>query len=205
MAKVSQQNNCPLIHVSTDYVFDGKNHRPYIETDKTEPVSMYGKSKLAGEQVIEKTSQNYIIIRTSWLYSSFGNNFVKTMLRLSKEKEEIGVVYDQVGSPTYAYNLANAIQEITVQYFKDKSSFVPGIYHYSDEGVCSWYDLAYEIMQIENANTTIKAIESKNFPTPATRPFYSVLGKEKIKNTFNISVPNWKESLKICLQELNNK
>src|SRR6056297_847193 len=185
------ENDVKIIHLSTDYVFNGENYKPYKETDPVNPVSVYGKSKLAGEQKILET-QTRIIIRTSWLYSSFGKNFVKTIERLAREKEELKVVFDQVGSPTYARDLAKSILKIINH---SPSSAQYGIYHFSNEGVCSWYDLAKEIADKQQINCEIHPIESKDFPTPAKRPHYSVLNKTKIKKVFKQTIPHWKESL----------
>ena len=187
----------PLIHISTDYVFDGSNCRPYKETDIPNPQSVYGTTKLAGEQAVLETAQTAVIIRTAWLYSNFGNNFVKTMRRLGSERKELNVVFDQVGTPTYAADLAAAIVRILPQ-------ITPGmkeIFHFSNEGVCSWYDFAVTIMELSGLNCRVLPIESKDYPTPAKRPFYSVLNKSKIKHTFNLSINHWKESLQKCLQK----
>ena len=199
LRQIAEKYNCYLIHISTDYVFDGQGYMPYKEIDRTNPQSVYGKSKLKGEQALEGYEKG-IIIRTSWLYSSFGNNFVKTILRLAKEKDELKVVFDQVGTPTYAADLVKAIITIVQQTFENSEKFVSGIYHFSNEGICSWYDFAKEIMDIEKLECKIIPIESKDFPTAAKRPFYSVLNKEKIKSTYNIEIPFWKDSLRECLK-----
>jgi dTDP-4-dehydrorhamnose reductase len=198
LAKVAIQFNARIIHISTDYVFDGINHRPYIETDLTNPASVYGKSKLAGEKHLENLT-NAIIIRTAWLYSSFGNNFVKTVIRLGKERQELRMICDQVGTPTYAADLANAIVQILKKSVGHQDGFVPGIYHYSDEGACSWYDFASEIISQSNLSCKVSPIGTKDYPTPAKRPPYSVFNKSKIKETFGIEIPWWKDSLKVCL------
>ena len=187
----------PLIHISTDYVFNGHNFRPYTEDDIPSPQSVYGKTKLAGEQAVLQTADTAIIIRTAWLYSNFGNNFVKTMQRLGSERSELKVVFDQVGTPTYAADLAAAIVEIIPQ-IKTGSK---DIFHFSNEGVCSWYDFAVEIINLSKLSCKVLPIESKDYPTPAKRPFYSVLNKNKIKQTFNININHWKESLQKCLQK----
>ena len=192
------KTNCKLIHISTDYVFDGKNYEPYIEEDKTEPLSVYGKTKLESENVVLKNNKQAIVIRTSWLYSTYGNNFVKTMLRLGKEKESLNVVFDQVGTPTYAKDLAETIK-IIIPNINEKTS---GIYHFSNEGVCSWYDFATEIMSLSNLNCKVKPILSIEYPTKATRPHYSVLNKNKIKKTFNVEIRHWKEALMDCLEKI---
>lgn len=199
---LSQKYSSKLIHISTDYVFDGTNHKPYVETDATNPTSIYGKTKLESEKIILNSSINAIIIRTSWLYSSFGNNFVKTMIKLGSERKEINVIFDQIGTPTYAFDLGKAILDIIEQSTQDNNEFLQGIYHFSNHGVCSWYDFAIEIMKTANINCRINPIESKDYPTPAKRPFYSVLNKSKIENTFNISVPYWKDSLSQCVKKL---
>ncbi|MBN2520898.1 MAG: dTDP-4-dehydrorhamnose reductase [Bacteroidales bacterium] len=201
LRQIAEKCNCYLIHISTDYVFDGQGYMPYKEIDRTNPQSVYGKSKLKGEQALEGYEKG-IIIRTSWLYSSFGNNFVKTILRLAKEKDELKVVFDQVGTPTYAADLVKAIITIVQQTFENSEKFVPGIYHFSNEGICSWYDFAKEIIDIIKLECKIIPIESKDFPTAAKRPFYSVLNKEKIKSTFNFEIPFWKDSLRECLKLL---
>lgn len=192
------KTNCKLIHISTDYVFDGKNCKPYIEDDKTGPLSVYGKTKLESENVVLKNNKQAIVIRTAWLYSTYGNNFVKTMLRLGKEKESLNVVFDQVGTPTYAKDLAEMIKAIIPNINEETA----GIYHFSNEGVCSWYDFATEIMSLSNLNCKVKPILSIEYPTKATRPHYSVLNKNKIKKTFNVEIRHWKEALMECLKEI---
>ena len=202
LAKISQELNIKLVHISTDYVFDGKNFKPYTEEFQTNPNSIYGKTKLDGEiEMIKINPLNSIIIRTSWVYSSFGNNFVKTMLRLGKEKQELGVIFDQVGTPTYAKDLARAILDILPNISNTKVE----IYNYSNEGVLSWYDFAKEIMKMAKIKCTINPIETFQYPTPASRPHYSILNKSKIKNKFNISIPFWKDSLDECLRALGER
>lgn len=197
LAEISKKQSIKLIHISTDYVFDGKSYKPYTEEDIVSPNSIYGKTKLNGEKaMIEVSPDNSIIIRTSWVYSSFGNNFVKTMLRLGKEKDELGVIYDQVGTPTYARDLAKAILDILPNIKNNKVE----IYNYSNEGVLSWYDFAKEIMKMTKLNCLINPIETKDYPTPAKRPHYSLLNKSKIKQEFDISIPYWKDSLNTCLK-----
>lgn len=189
----------PLIHISTDYVFDGCNCRPYREEDTANPQSVYGRTKLAGEQKVLEKATTAVIIRTAWLYSTFGNNFVKTMRRLGAERDELRVVFDQAGTPTYARDLAQAIVEILPQ-------IRPGmkeVFHFSNEGVCSWYDFAREIMELSALRCQIIPIESKDYPTPAARPHYSVLNKAKIKTTFGLTINHWKESLQSCLKNLS--
>jgi len=202
LAEISKEKNIQLIHISTDYVFNGKNHMPYIETDETNPNGVYGKTKLDGEKaMIEINPKNSIIIRTSWVYSSYGANFVKTMLRLGKEKESLGVIFDQVGTPTYARDLAQAILEIIPKISSDKVE----IYNYSNEGVLSWYDFTKEIMQMAKLNCEINPIETKEYPTPAQRPHYSLLNKSKIKKAFNLTIPYYKDSLNECLIKMGEK
>jgi len=191
LAKVSKESNISFIHISTDYVFNGRNFRPYLETDKTNPQSVYGETKLEGERaLIEINPKNSIIIRTSWVYSSHGNNFVKTMIRLGAERDSLGVIFDQIGTPTYAKDLAKSILDIIP---KIKNSKVE-IYNYSNEGVASWYDFAKEIMRMAKLDCEINPIETKEYLTPANRPHYSLLNKSKIKKEFNIQIPFWKDS-----------
>jgi dTDP-4-dehydrorhamnose reductase len=197
IATLSGQNNCRLIHISTDYVFNGFANKPLKESDAVSPVNAYGESKSLGEQLALKNNPDAVVIRTSWVYSSYGKNFVKTMMRLMKEKESIGVVTDQVGSPTYAADLAQAILQIITS-----EKWVPGIYNYSNEGVISWFDFASEIKKLINASCIVNPITTSQFTTPAKRPAYSVLDKSKIQNTFNIPPKDWKESLKICVEKL---
>ena len=185
--------NTRFIHISTDYVFDGNSHIPYTENMQTNPQSVYGSSKLDGEKYA-LASKNAIVIRTSWLYSNFGKNFAKSIHKLCKEKESLNVVFDQVGTPTYAYDLANAILQIVKQSIAE-NTFSPGIYHFSNEGVCSWYDFAKIIANKAYSKCNINPIESKDYPTPVKRPFYSVLNKNKIKSTYNIKIPHWQDSL----------
>ena len=199
LAQVSKDKNLKLIHISTDYVFDGKNYMPYTETDITNPNGVYGQTKLNGEKAMQMINpNNSIIIRTSWVYSSYGANFVKTMLRLGKEKEELGVIFDQIGTPTYARDLAKTILDILPNIHNDKVE----IYNYSNEGVASWYDFSKEIMKMAKIDCTINPIETFQYPTPAKRPHYSLLNKAKIKKEFNLSIPYWKDSLKECLKKI---
>lgn len=196
LAAVAKKYNAKMIHISTDYVFDGKNHKPYIESDATNPQSVYGQTKLDGEKaLLEINPNNSIIIRTSWVYSSFGANFVKSILRLARERDELGIVFDQIGSPTYAKDLAKAIIEILEKLQNDKTQ----IYNYSSEGVVSWYDFAKEIVRMSGIECHLKPIESIEYPTPASRPHFSVLNKAKIKKEFGIEVPYWKDGLDECL------
>lgn len=188
-----------MIHVSTDYVFDGKTWLPYSEDAKVNPATAYGKTKLAGEQALQKTCPDAVIVRTSWLYSSFGNNFVKTMLKLGRERDQLTVIFDQVGTPTYAADLAEALLKIATT-----NTFVPGIYHFSNEGVCSWYDFTVAIHRIAGVECEVLPIQSKDYPTRTPRPFYSVLNKQKIKSVYKIKIAHWEESLKRCLFILEN-
>jgi dTDP-4-dehydrorhamnose reductase len=202
LAMLSNEFGIKLIHISTDYVFDGTNFKPYTEDDTTNPQSVYGKTKLDGEKaILEFNLKNSIIIRTSWVYSYYGANFVKTMLRLGKEKESLGVIFDQVGTPTYAKDLAKAIVDILPQIDNKKVE----IYNYSNEGVLSWYDFAKEIMKMAKLDCKIKPIETIEYPTPAKRPHYSLLNKSKIKNDFDIIIPYWKDGLDDCLRRLNER
>ena len=200
LASAAQFNGAAMIQVSTDYVFDGTNHLPYVETDNTCPASVYGRTKLAGEQALQEVCPDAVIIRTAWLYSEFGTNFVKTMLRLGNEREQLSVVFDQIGSPTYAGDLAAAILAVLVR--AEEGAFVPGIYHFSNEGVCSWYDFAVKIMELGNAPCHVLPIESKDYPAKAARPHFSVLNKAKIKTTYRISIPHWEASLRTCIARL---
>jgi len=199
---VAKELNIKLIHISTDYVFDGKNFKPYVEEFQTNPQSVYGKTKLDGEiELLDINPLNSIIIRTSWVYSYYGNNFVKTMLRLGKEKEELGVIFDQVGTPTYAKDLAITILDIVPQIENSKVE----IYNYSNEGVLSWYDFAKEIMKMAKLNCKINPIETYQYPTPAKRPHFSLLNKSKIKSKFNLEIPYWKDGLDDCLKRLGER
>ena len=194
-----------IIHVSTDYVFDGTSCRPYTEDMPTKPCSVYGKTKLKGEKNLLKACPNAIIIRTAWLYSPFGNNFVKTMIKLGSERESLNVIFDQVGTPTYALDLADAILKAMDQTI-DTDHEKGGVYHFSNEGVCSWYDFTIKIHEIAGIKTCkVNPIETKDYPTKAARPHYSVLNKSKIKQTFNIIIPHWEASLKDCIKELSEQ
>ncbi|MDR2127197.1 MAG: dTDP-4-dehydrorhamnose reductase [Prevotellaceae bacterium] len=194
-----------FFHISTDYVFDGKKPSAYFENDQTNPVSAYGKTKLYGEQNALKYHKS-VIIRTSWLYSSFGNNFVKTMLRLGAERQTVKVVADQTGSPTYAEDLANAILKITDKIVENPANLKSGIYHFSNEGQCSWCDFAKEIMMMSgNKNCRVEPVSTSEYPTPAQRPQYSLLNKEKIKVDYDVDVPHWKTGLQKCINILKQK
>lgn len=192
LAEVAEKEGCLLVHVSTDYVFDGTASEPYTEKSPVNPQTVYGRTKLAGERAIRKSGCLAIIVRTAWLYSEFGNNFVKTMLRLAGEKGELNVVSDQVGTPTYAADLAAAIVHILAdENVADKT----GIYHFSNEGICSWCDFAREIMRLSGDKCTVNGITTAEYPAKTPRPAYSVLDKTKIKQTFGLKVPEWKEAL----------
>lgn len=196
-------NGAKVIHVSTDYVYDGTSTKPYIETDKVNPQSVYGKSKLDGELGLLNSCPESIIIRTAWLYSIFGNNFVNTMIKYGKERESLNVVADQTGSPTNATDLAQAI--IKILDYSEANGFEAGIYHYSNEGITTWYDFALAIHKDAGITSCkVNPITTNQYPTKATRPKYSVLDKSKIKSTFNLSIPEWKDSLNICVKELLN-
>jgi len=197
LAKACAANQAKLLHVSTDYVFDGSSYLPYTEDMPVCPTSVYGKSKLAGEEVAMANCAQTAIIHTSWLYSAFGNNFVKTMIRLGQERESLNVIFDQVGTPTYAADLANAILQML-----NTEVFVSGVYHFSNEGVCSWYDFAKKIHQLAGVSCKVSPIETKDYPTAAARPHYSVLNKSKIKSTYHIEIPHWEESLIKCIEIL---
>ena len=186
-----------FVQISTDYVFDGTNHTPYTESEPTCPNSVYGRTKLEGEQQALQACRRTMIIRTAWLYSTFGNNFVKTMIRLGREKQELGVIFDQIGTPTYARDLARVI------FVAIEQGIQPGIYHFSNEGVISWYDFTKAIHRIVGINTCkVRPLHTSEYPTPANRPHYSVLDKTKIKENYGIEVPYWEESLQECISLL---
>ena len=195
---VGKRGGC-MIQISTDYVFDGTNHIPYTEDAPTCPNSVYGLTKLDGEKAVVAACKNYMIIRTAWLYSMFGNNFVKTMIRLGKEKPSLGVIFDQVGTPTYARDLAVAIMTAI------NKGVVPGIYHFSNEGVTSWYDFTKTIHRIAGISTCdVRPLRTSEYPTPAARPHFSVLDKTKIKQTYGIEIPYWEDSLRECVEKLKD-
>ncbi len=201
LAKASKLHHCRFIHISTDYVFDGTSHKPYVETDSTHPPSAYGKSKLEGERKVMEEGQGAVVLRTSWLYSEFGNNFLKTMMKYGEERDELRVVFDQIGSPTYAGDLAEVILMII---HSSKPIETNDIYHFSNEGVVSWYDFAKEIMEVAKITCKINPILSVEYPLPAPRPFYSVMDKAKIKRDFNLEIPYWKDSMKKCIENLRS-
>ena len=197
LAEAAEANQSEFIQVSTDYVFDGTAHVPYQETDPTCPNSAYGSTKLAGEQNALTLCSRAMVIRTAWLYSTFGNNFVKTMIRLGKERDSIGVIFDQIGTPTYARDLARVI------FTAIRQGVMPGVYHFSNEGVCSWYDFTKAIYRLAGiTNCKVNPLHTEEYPTPAKRPHYSVLDKTKIKNTYHIEIPYWMDSLQSCIAEL---
>ena len=196
--------NGKLIHISTDYVFDGNHFLPYKESDPVSPIGVYGETKRAGELTALNSDIDAIVIRTSWLYSSYGNNFVKTMFRLGNEKENLGVIFDQVGTPTYAGDLAKTCLEILCSQSSDGISKNGNIYHYSNEGVASWYDFAISIMELGGQNCKVNPIQTKDYLTLAKRPQYSVLNKSKIKTDFKIEIPYWRDSLKDCIEKIKN-
>lgn len=198
LAEAAAQIHARVLHVSTDYVFDGKNFLPYKETDKPAPMSVYGRTKLAGEEALLHGCPDAVIVRTSWLYSEYGKNFMKTMLRVGAECEKVRVVFDQIGSPTYAGDLAAAL--LTILDEASRGIFHPGIYHYCNEGVCSWYDFAAKIMQLANLSAKVLPIETKEYPSRAARPHFSVLNKAKIKATYSLEIPHWESSLRKCLE-----
>lgn len=202
LAKVCSIFITKFIHISTDYVFDGeKREHAYLESDQTFPQSVYGKTKLEGENLVFENLANAIILRTAWLYSEYGVNFVKTMLRLSKERTDLSVVNDQIGSPTYAGDLAKAILEISKQYFIS-NYWKSGVYHYSNLGKCTWYEFAKEIFKIKNIDIVVKPVLSQDFPSKVKRPNYSVLDKTKIISTYKINIPNWQDSLNLVLEKI---
>jgi len=194
IGEIANENGIKVVHISTDYVFDGTNHIPYTEDQPVCPSSVYGKSKLAGEQALLESCKQTVIIRTAWLYSSFGNNFVKTMMKLGAERDSLNVIFDQIGTPTYAADLANTILQVLSHH-----PFVPGIYHFSDEGVCSWYDFTKSIHRIAGIHCDVHPIETKDYPVRTPRPHYSVLNKAKIKSTYGLVIPHWEESLEKCI------
>jgi dTDP-4-dehydrorhamnose reductase len=201
LVQLANNYKARLVHISTDYVFDGKAQKPYLESDEVSPQGVYGKTKLDGEIEARRYTQA-IIIRTSWLYSSHGSNFVKTILKLGRDRGAVSVVNDQKGSPTYAHDLAKVILNIISAAVEDISYFKPGVYNYANDGECTWYDFAKEIFEMSGVVCTVTPIPTRDYPTPAKRPAYSVLDKTKIKNTWQISIPHWKESLQVCLGKI---
>jgi dTDP-4-dehydrorhamnose reductase len=193
-----------LIHISTDYVFDGNHSQPYNESDSVSPIGVYGETKRAGELAVLNSSIDALVIRTSWLYSAYGNNFVKTMLRIGNKKKSIQVVSDQKGTPTYAKDLAKTCLDILSDASSTNLSKKGNLYHYSNEGVTSWYDFATAIMEISNIDCQVIPIETKDYPTQARRPMYSVLDKSKIKSDFKVTIPHWRDSLANCIKKINH-
>ena len=196
LAEACKKYQIVLVHISTDFVFNGMAFKPYTEQNQTDPISVYGQTKLDGEKEIQRILDNYYIIRTSWLYSEFGNNFMKSMLNLSKNRDNLSIVSDQIGTPTYAVDLAKVI----ITMIQTNSNY--GLYHYSNLGVASWYDFAKAIFEYSHIKIEVNSIPSKNYPTPAKRPFFSVLDKSKIQNNFNLEIPYWRESLKKSLKNV---
>lgn len=196
LAQLACEQGSFLLHVSTDYVFDGQACRPYVETDTTAPLNVYGASKLRGEQALLASDCVGAVIRTGWVYSEFGNNFAKTMLRLGREREQLGVVFDQIGTPTYATDLARACLHLLSE------AKVQGVYHYSNEGVCSWFDFAKAIFDLSGVACQVSPITTEAYPTPARRPCYAVLNKQRIKQETNLNIPYWRDSLQACLELL---
>lgn len=197
LAMAADANGAKIIHISTDYVFDGTNHRPYRESDKVNPISQYGTTKRKGETLLLALAPQALIIRTAWLYSAHGNNFVKTMLRLADSQPEIKVVCDQIGTPTFARDLARAVVKVLQSH-----QWVPGIYHFTDEGAASWYDFAKAIFRIAGKDVKVTPIPTEDYPTPASRPSYSILDRTRIKATYGIEIPHWEEALADCLRQL---
>jgi dTDP-4-dehydrorhamnose reductase len=198
LGKAASKAGARIIHVSTDYVFNGENFKPCTELDEADPKSVYGRTKLEGESMVKAANHDAVVIRTAWLYSEFGNNFVKTMLRLGAERKEISVVADQIGTPTYAQDLADAIHAVV-----RNPEWHPGVYHFTDEGVASWYDFAMEIFRLAgNTDVTVHPINTAQYPTAACRPHYSVLAKDKIKSVYGIDIPYWRDSLIKCINNL---
>jgi dTDP-4-dehydrorhamnose reductase len=202
LAKACDRFLAKYIHISTDYVYHNAQNTPYVETDETNPQSVYGLTKLQGEIKAMEACFNTLVIRTSWVYSSYGNNFVKTMLRLGAERSQLTVIFDQIGSPTYAGDLAKAILDMLLKIEANQVEDWRGIYHYSNEGVCSWYDFAKAIFSLANIDCQVSPIETKDYPTPAKRPHFSLLNKAKVKANFNLAIPHWQESLEKCLEKL---
>lgn len=198
LAGICREYDVPMIHISTDFIFDGKKHTPYNETDDPRPLSVYGNTKLDGEKEVIKRASTFAIIRTSWLYSEYGKNFVRTMLDLSRNRKELGVVYDQVGTPTYAGDLAAAVLRAIPRVHKGMKE----IFHYSNEGVASWYDFAKAVFDMTGTDIELKPIETADYPTPAKRPAYSVMNKAKFKKYFKTEIPYWRDSLGVCLKNI---
>jgi dTDP-4-dehydrorhamnose reductase len=201
LVKMAAKTRTRFIHVSTDYVFDGKNYKPYTEDDPVNPVSVYGRSKLMGEKAVLDYEFG-TVVRTSWLYSPTGKNFFNTILQLAEERSELRVVYDQVGSPTYTRDMARVLFTLALKALDDNDPYSGGLYHFSNEGVCSWYDFALEIIRQTGKICKVIPIETVDYPTPAVRPHYSLLSKNKIKSELSLVIPHWKESLRNCIHQL---
>lgn len=204
LAQQCQRIDAKLLHISTDYVYHNHENSPLLESDRKQPRSIYGKSKLQGENLALSACRHTLIVRTSWVYSAFGTNFVKTMLRLGQERPALRVVSDQIGSPTYARDLAQALLEIVAHVDNNPQFDQWGVYQYSNEGVCSWYDFAHAIFELTATPCQVQPIESKDYPTPATRPTYSVMNKNRLKTVFGLTIPHWRDSLRVCLQQFAN-
>ncbi|PID89345.1 MAG: dTDP-4-dehydrorhamnose reductase [Bacteroidia bacterium] len=202
LAQVADENNITLLHISTDYVFSGTAKQPYNETDTPAPNTAYGKSKLKGEQLVQKYCKRHIIVRTAWLYSPFGKNFLKNMIALGQQKNELGVVADQIGTPTYAFDLASCLLKMVEIIAKKEDENLYGIYHFTNEGICSWFDFAERIQEIAQNNCIVKPLKSHEFKTKAPRPYYSVLNKSKIKRTFGFEIPEWSDRVEHCIKRL---
>ncbi len=202
LAQVADENNITLLHISTDYVFSGTAKQPYNEIDTPVPNTAYGKSKLKGEQLVQQYCKRHIIVRTAWLYSPFGKNFLKTMLTLGQQKSELGVVTDQIGTPTYAFDLASCLLKMVEIVAKNEDKNLYGIYHFTNEGICSWFDFATKIQETAQNSCTIKPLKSTEFKTKAPRPYYSVLNKSKIKRTFGFEIPKWSDRVEHCIKRL---
>lgn len=200
LADACKERNGFMIHISTDYVFDGTKNTPYVETDETKPLGIYGETKLKGENAIKNSGCEYVIIRTSWLYSSFGHNFLKTMQKLTAERKSLNVVFDQVGTPTYAHDLANVIYTIVEK--GDNTNIKNQVYHYSNEGVCSWYDFAVAINEIFGYNCKVEPCHSDEFPSKVIRPSFSVLDKTRIKDMLGIEIPHWRDTMEVCIRNI---
>ncbi|HIF47620.1 dTDP-4-dehydrorhamnose reductase, partial [Candidatus Thioglobus sp.] len=205
-AQIAKTQQAKLIHISTDYVFDGESDKPYTGADATNPINIYGKTKLAGEKALQEIMPtDAIIIRASWVYSEYGNNFVKTMLRLGKQRDELNVVSDQTGSPTYATDLAEVILEIINDKDCQDKDWLTEIYHYSNEGEISWYEFAKEIFELADIQCSVSPITTEQYPTPAKRPKNTLMNKDKIAETFSVNIPDWKESLNTCMTILKEQ
>ena len=206
LSQIAKNQQAKLIHISTDYVFDGESDKPYIETDETNPINVYGRTKLAGEKALQEIMPtDAVIIRASWVYSEFGNNFVKTMLRLGKQRDKLSVVGDQIGSPTYATDLAEAILAIANNKDYQNKESPTKIYHYSNKGKISWYEFANEIFELTDIQCSVSPITTEQYPTPAQRPKNTLMNKDKIAETFSVNIPDWKESLNTCMTLLKEQ